>query len=263
QYNLSNNINVYGNVSQAYRPVQYNDLIPLASIDKIDADMKDSHGYQADFGFRGSIQDILRFDAGVYLLSYVDRIGTITLKDSTSTSYNYKTNTGTSEAKGVEIYIEFHPLNLTGLGSAGDISIFTSTSTDHALYKAGSKIVKNGENTDIGGNKLENAPEFISRSGFTYSYKRISFTVLYSYTSQFFSDAANTKFTTSGISGIVPGYGVFDFSGVVDFGQFNLNVGVNNFTGEKYFTRRISTYPGPGILPGDGRTFYIGVGAKI
>ncbi|MEP6647504.1 MAG: TonB-dependent receptor [Saprospiraceae bacterium] len=263
QYNLSNNINVYGNVSQAYRPVQYNDLIPLASIDKIDAGMKDSHGYQADFGFRGSVKDILRFDAGVYLLSYVDRIGTVTLKDSLGSSYNYKTNTGTSEAKGAEIYVEFHPLNLLGSGSIGDISIFTSTSTDYALYKPGSMIVKSGENTDIGGNKLENAPDFISRTGITYSYKRISFTVLYSYTSSFFSDAANTKFTASGISGIVPGYGVFDFSGVVDFGQFSLNVGVNNFTDVKYYTRRISTYPGPGILPGDGRTFYVGVGAKF
>lgn len=263
QYNLSNNINLYANISQAYRPVQYNDLIPLASIDKIDADMKDSHGYQADFGIRGSIKDVLRFDAGIYLLSYVDRIGTITLKDSMGSSYNYKTNTGTSEAKGVEVYIEFHPLNLTESGSIGDISIFTSTSTDQALYKAGSTIVKSGENTEIGGNKLENAPDFISRTGITYSYKRISFTLLYSYTGQFYSDASNTKFTTSGISGIVPSYGVFDFSGVVDFGLFNLNVGVNNFTGEKYFTRRISTYPGPGILPGDGRTFYIGVGAKI
>jgi Fe(3+) dicitrate transport protein len=31
----------------------------------------------------------------------------------------------------------------------------------------------------------------------------------------------------------------------------------------KYFTRRINMYPGPGILPADGRTFNIGFGLKL
>ncbi len=263
QYNLSNHVNVYANVSQAYRPVQYSDLVPLASIDLVDPDMKDSHGYQADLGIRGSIKDYLRFDAGVYYLSYIDRIGTITLQDTNGVKYNYKTNTGTTEAKGIEVYVEFHPLNLTRIQSIGDISIFTSTSTDHALYKSGSHIIIGGENKDISGNRLENAPDFISRTGLTYSYKRVSLTMLYSYTSEIFSDAANTEFAASGISGIVPGYGVFDLSGVVEFGKFNVNFGINNLTNEAYFTRRISTYPGPGILPGDGRTFYVSLGAKL
>jgi Fe(3+) dicitrate transport protein len=164
QYNFSSQVNIYANFSQAYRPVQYNDLIPLASLDQIDPDMKDSHGYQADLGIRGSIKDILRFDAGVYYLYYADRIGTITLKDSSGNNYNYKTNTGTSAAKGLEAYLEFHPLNWANLHSIGDISIFTSTSTDDAVYLDGSTLIVNGENIDISGNKLENAPDFITRT---------------------------------------------------------------------------------------------------
>jgi Fe(3+) dicitrate transport protein len=263
QYTISHLINLYTNVSQAYRPVQYNDLIPLGSLDQIDPDMKDSHGYQADLGIRGSIKDIVRFDAGLYYLAYSDRIGTISLHDANGQSFIYKTNTGNSAAKGVEVFVEFHPFTLFNNQTIGDISLFTSTSTDHALYKAGSVIIFNGENKDIEGNKLENAPDLISRNGITYSYKKVSLTVLYSYTSKFYSDAGNTEHSATGITGIVPAYGLFDLSGVIEFGKFNLSYGINNLTGITYYTRRINTYPGPGILPGDGRTFYLGFGAKI
>jgi Fe(3+) dicitrate transport protein len=36
-----------------------------------------------------------------------------------------------------------------------------------------------------------------------------------------------------------------------------LESGINNLLNEKYFSRRITMYPGPGILPADGRTFYV------
>jgi Fe(3+) dicitrate transport protein len=44
--------------------------------------------------------------------------------------------------------------------------------------------------------------------------------------------------------------------------NYRLGAGINNFTNEHYFNRRITMYPGPGILPADGRTFYISFGVK-
>lgn len=262
QYDISNHVNVYANFSQAYKPILYSDLVPSATLDVVDPDITDSHGYQADLGIRGSIRDVLRFDAGLYYLYYADRVGTITLKDSAGNNYNYRTNTGTTEAKGLEAFVEFHPLDWMGVTSIGDISIFSSTSTDHAVYIRGN-VVANGENIDIKGNKLENAPDLISRSGVTWSYKRVSLTGQYSYTSSIYSDASNAESSKNAITGIVPAYGIFDLSGVIDLGKFSLGGGINNLTDEKYFTRRINTYPGPGILPGDGRTFYLSFGAKF
>ena len=263
QYNISNHVNIYANLTQAYKPVLYSDLVPSATLDVVDPDLKDSYGYQADLGIRGSVRDILRFDVGAYYLYYADRIGVISLKDSSGNTYNYRTNTGTTTAKGVETFVEFHPFNWFGISSYGDISIFTSTSTDHAVYLKGSQVVANGQNIDIGGKKLENAPDLISRSGITYSYKKVSVTCQYSFTGETYSDATNTEFSANAITGIVPAYGIFDLNGVVDFGKFNLKGGINNLTDKKYFTRRINTYPGPGILPGDGRTYYISFGVKI
>ena len=43
--------------------------------------------------------------------------------------------------------------------------------------------------------------------------------------------------------------------------RYELTLGVNNLTGARYFTKRTGEYPGPGILPGIGRSLYAGVRA--
>jgi Fe(3+) dicitrate transport protein len=35
-----------------------------------------------------------------------------------------------------------------------------------------------------------------------------------------------------------------------------LEVSCNNVLDQRYFTRRAEAYPGPGIIPADGRSFY-------
>jgi Fe(3+) dicitrate transport protein len=44
--------------------------------------------------------------------------------------------------------------------------------------------------------------------------------------------------------------------------NYNLRSGINNLTDETYATRRAEVTR-PGILPGEGRTFFISVGAKF
>jgi Fe(3+) dicitrate transport protein len=43
----------------------------------------------------------------------------------------------------------------------------------------------------------------------------------------------------------------------------NLKAGINNVLDERYFTRRAGGYPGPGLLPADGRTYFVSLGAKF
>ncbi len=48
-----------------------------------------------------------------------------------------------------------------------------------------------------------------------------------------------------------------DFSARYQFKKyFQLEAGVNNLLNNQYYTRRATAYPGPGILPSDGITFY-------
>jgi len=44
---------------------------------------------------------------------------------------------------------------------------------------------------------------------------------------------------------------------------YNLQAGMNNIGDKKYFTLRADEYPGPGIIPSIGRSFYIGISAKF
>ena len=47
------------------------------------------------------------------------------------------------------------------------------------------------------------------------------------------------------------------------FKNFTFESGINNLLNEKYFTRRATGYPGPGIIPSSPRTFYLTVEIKI
>ena len=80
-----------------------------------------------------------------------------------------------------------------------------------------------------------------------------------------FTDANNTTTpSANGVTGLLDDYRVFDLSTEYKFlKNYNIRAGINNLFDEEYATRRAGGYPGPGILPGEGRTFYISIGAKF
>jgi Fe(3+) dicitrate transport protein len=87
---------------------------------------------------------------------------------------------------------------------------------------------------------------------------------LISSTAKSFGDAANSKTPSAdAIAGIIPAYTVMDWSSTLKIRNFNIKVGVNNLSDERYFTKRTDEYPGPGIIPSIGRSFYLGFGVKF
>ncbi|HYM93249.1 MAG TPA: hypothetical protein VET23_03865, partial [Chitinophagaceae bacterium] len=83
------------------------------------------------------------------------------------------------------------------------------------------------------------------------------------YISDAFGDAANIRVSNNPIAGYIPAYTVSDFSSTYKINNYSIKFGVNNLTGKSYFTRRTDEYPGPGIIPAVGRSFYIGFTAKL
>lgn len=260
QYQLNKTVQLYGNISQAYRPYLYSNITPATQLDKIDPNLKDSKGYDIDFGIRGNINSLLWFDINPYYFYYGDRVGLLAFTGSDNANHLLTTNIGNSVSKGVEIYTESM---LWRQGYIAYLSLFNSLAYNHSRYVTGS-INKNGVNTNIKGNSVENAPVWIEKAGLNFKYQNLSTCIQYSYTSKCFNDALNTLSSTNGVTGLIPAYHVWDW----DFNwqisnQFSISVGINNFTNEKYFNRRITMYPGPGILPADGRTFYITAKIKM
>lgn len=270
EYHTSQATEIYANITQAYRPVQFADLTAPPTTDVIDQDLKDAKGYNADIGYRGKIQNYLFFDAGIYYLQYNNRIGIIVQQRTDGSFYNYRTNVGNSSSKGFEGLIEFSPVKaFSKKQNRFDLSAFASYSYTDAKYGNLLVITKNSSNqlveTNLKNKKVENAPANILRSGITVLYAGFSLTGQLSYTGKSFADANNTITPTANAqNGLIPAYTVFDLTAVYKHNdRFNIKAGINNLGNQKYFTRRASGYPGPGALPADGRTCFVSVSAKF
>ena len=259
-YKLSQRMEFYGGTAQAYHPMLFKDLFPASLYEKVDPAIKDAKGYNAEMGFRGTWR-FLRWDITAFLLQYKNRFGTLSLTDNTGSFYTYRTNIGNSLTKGLEIFAEAG----FSLGEKAALSVFTSTSFTHARYTHA--VVKSGTvNRDIRGNKVESAPDLITRNGATFKMSRFSITALFSYTAATYADALNTVQPAAGTGavGLVPAYCLLDMNvGLRLSKMLELKLNASNITNRQYFTKRPSFYPGPGIWPSDGRNFSASVGIKL
>jgi Fe(3+) dicitrate transport protein len=254
QYKITSSTNLYANISQAYRPIDYSALTPFGVISKIDPHMKDSYGYNADFGWRGTVKNFLNFDIGGFYLAYNRRIGLITQTDALGNPFTLRTNVANSVNKGIETYVEINPVKmLTKNSKIGSIGFFNSFAYINAKYVSG----------EFKGKWVEYAPNYINRFGITYSFKNFSATYQLSNTGKSYGDANNTISSHNAVIGIVPAYKVMDLSVSYKIKNYNIKGGINNLADARYFTKRTDEYPGPGIIPSIGRSFYISFGAKF
>ncbi len=248
-YKPSEAIDFYGGWSQTYRPMIFKDLTPTEVYERVDPNLKDADGYNAEVGVRG-MWNFLKWDITGFLLQYNNRFGTIGLTDTNNQFYTFRTNIGNSMTKGFEIFIQ----GSWAMSNNADLSIFTSTSIMDGKYTSGS--LKSGtSNIEISGNKIESVPSLISRNGVTFRHGKFSVSGLYSYTGESFADAFNTILpSANGALGIVPSYGIFDINATFKFSnKFEIKGSLNNVTDKQYFTKRPLFYPGPGIWSSDGR----------
>ena len=254
QYKTNSLTNFYANISQAYRPTDYSNLTPFGSIVSVDANLKDALGYNADFGFRGAVKNYLNFDIGGFYLAYNNRIGIIEKADSQGNSLPFRTNIANSVHKGIESYIEFNPVKAFSKNTHWTFSFFNSLAIIDAQYTTG----------EFEGKQVEYAPKLINRLGITFGVGSFTTTYLISSTAKSYSDASNAEVASAdAVAGVIPAYTVSDWSGVYKIKNVNLKFGVNNLTDLRYFTKRTDEYPGPGIIPSQGRSFYIGIGTKF
>lgn len=253
EYKISTNTNLYANISQSYRPIDYSQITGFGITSKIDPNLKDANGYNADLGYRGTVNNYLNFDIGLFYLAYNQRIGTILINPGTINEYTLRTNVANSVHKGLESYIEFNLLKYLNTNSKKGLSVFHSLSFIDAKYTSG----------EFAGNRVEAAANYINRVGLMYVDKKLSGSIQMNNTGDAFGDATNARKSDDPVAGYIPAYTVFDISATYRISRYSLKAGINNFTDKAYFTRRTDEYPGPGIIPSTGRSFYIGIAAKF
>lgn len=251
------NNELYFNVSQNYRSINFNDMRIVNPNLIVDPQLKDESGLSMDLGFRGNENNKWSYDITFFLLKYNNRIGTLLMSDTTTYQvYRYRTNISDSRNMGLECFAETDIIQWVKSSWKFQLKYFVNLSYIQAIYLE-------GKDPSLSGNKVEYVPTWNVKTGLQLKRDNLSTSVQYSYLSEQFSDASNALQTSNAVSGIIPAYAVMDISMDYFYNQFKFSFGVNNVLNELYFTRRAEGYPGPGIIPADPRTFYLGLQYSI
>lgn len=259
-YKVSQKTDAYANFSQNYSPISFGDIVILQPGMKVDPNLKDVKGYNFDLGYRGQYKNLFNFDVSVFYLLYKNRVGNLLQTDGGGNVYQYKTNISDSRSVGAEMYAEMNFLRLLSRYPYKEdkFSFYASMAYTNAQY-----INPSPDHRQFEGKRVEYAAQWIDRYGIVFLFNKISGSIQYSYTDPEFSDATNARSSNDGIVGIIPSYHVVDLTAGYTFHQWKLSASINNLTNEMYFTRRTTGFPGPGIIPSQGRAFYCTLQFKL
>lgn len=263
-YKLKQNVEFYGNISQNYRAINFNDMRISNPNQAVDKDLKDEYGFNADLGVKGSYKGIFNYKATLFYLSYNRRIGNIQSERPNAENpliiepYTLRTNVGNARVLGIETYLEADIWKLIARQPKSPFSamVFANVSLLDGRYTKTS-------NTFASGKQLEFVAPFVIRTGVQLGYQSFGLSYQYSYTARHYTDATNATWVPTAVVGEIPAYGVMDVSASYEWKWFRLQAGVNNLLNEQYFTRRATSYPGPGILPADGISYYVTLRFKL
>lgn len=244
----------YANLSQNYRSITFSDMRISNPSSVIDENMKDEKGYSADLGLRSRNTSFWNYDLSFFYLNYNNRIGEVQFYDEANRILRMRTNVGQAVVWGLESYAEADLYKLLRPDAKDfSASVFGNLALIRSAYRK-SRMV------GVQGNEVEFVPDVNLKSGVKLGYRTVKASFQLTHLSSQFSDATNA--TDGGISsvvGLIPAYTVMDVSLSYQLRKLKFEGNINNLGNTMYFTRRATGYPGPGILPSDGRSFYLTV----
>ena len=258
-YKANKSLEVYGNFSQNYRSVTFNDIRITNPSLTVDPNITDEKGFTADLGVRGTYNRVLRYDVGAFFLSYEDRLGVILRAVSDIQQERFRGNIGDAVTYGVESFIDWNIWNTFSEDRNVRVSVFSNLAITDSEYTS-------SQENNVEGNKVEFIPRINLKTGLNFGYKDFLGSLQYTYLSKQFTDATNSELdfaSQSGIVGEIPAYDILDLSLSYTYKMFRLETGINNVLDNSYFVRRATGYPGPGIIPSQPRTWYAGLQFKF
>ena len=256
-YKPMNFIEFYGNISENYRSVTFADISIYNPSYAIDPNITDESGMTIDIGSRGNIKNLISYDFSLFKLSYNDRIGFVQKLMKDGRVKTERGNIGNAKIFGIESLVDFDLKKIFINNENYSLNYFINVSFIDSEYSS-------SEIPGIKGKKVEFVPKSNLKTGLRVGYGDFMFSSQYSYMSKQFTDSSNAiSGNLSGVIGQIPSYKILDLSTSYYFKNFTFESGVNNLLNEKYFTRRATGYPGPGIIPSSPRTFYFTIEIKI
>jgi len=253
-YRNKKHLEAFANYTRNYRPITYSDLRIQNPSLKIDPQLQDERGWNADLGLRGASGKTLRYDASLFVLAYANRIGEVLRADEAPLylPYRFRTNVGRSLSRGIESYVEWEPTAKRRVKQPLRLMMFVNAAYMQAEYTE-------SDEPSVSGKQIEYAPAAVVRTGVSLEWRGLRLGLQQHYTSKQYADASNADFSSNASIGRIPAYHVGDLSLKYSRKHWAIDGGCNNLWDARYFTRRAVAYPGPGILPSPPRSFYVGI----
>lgn len=251
-------VDIYSNISQNYRSITFSDMRISNPSSVIDPDLQDEKGYSFDLGIRSEGTTLFNYDVSLFYLNYNNRIGEVEFYDDQNRVMRNRTNIGQAIIRGLEAYGE---ADLIGLAypDQEDWSgvVFNNIALIHSRYKS-------SELAGVTGKEVEFVPKVNLKSGVRLGYRNVKASFQYTHLSGQYTDATNADVgTVSAVIGAIPAYSVMDLSLSYQYNKWRVEGSMNNLGDQMYFTRRATGYPGPGILPSDGRSYFLTLQLKL
>jgi Fe(3+) dicitrate transport protein len=236
-YHLTDDSQIYANISEAYKPVTFNESVPTGdNISTISEDIDASKIINYELGYRGNTNR-LNWDASAFFIRYENAFGQV--------GTNFE-NTGAGEHKGLDLASEVKLSEIfTTLKPRGNFNFYANLAYLEARFTRGSLEDKTPQY----------APKTITRVGIIHSredkYKVALMGVM---VDRHFGDDGNTD------NFKISSYTVLDLTG-----DYNLNkswivsAGINNLLDKEYYSR----VRADGINWALGRNYYAGATYKF
>src|SRR4029453_573393 len=214
-------VELYGTVSQAYRPITYGELVPTAASSVVNGDLKEGEALQFEYGVRGKPWPFLNFDVGGFYFTFDDQVGEVILPNGFTSTQNI----GDARYIGFEAATELDILSLINGGAPspyGNLLLYGNVTLLDAEFTSGPNK----------GNTPAYAPDYQAKTGFIYNYKnpfKISFLgtrIVYE-----FGDDGDS------FEGFIPAYNVWDLTAEFRFwkGRAGVFAGIRNLFDESYW----------------------------
>ena len=237
-YALTKKSELYSNFSQSFKPVTYQDTLPLGPTDQVNGDIDEAELNSAEVGVRGTPLSFLTFDTSLFYTEFSNQFGRVG---------QVITNTGKGRYYGVDISSELSISKLFDkafdanmVSNVGMLSLYGNASLLNAEFTGGT----------LDGKTPQYAPDYLIRSGLQYEpFEQTRIKLSSTIISSHFADDGNTA------NRFIASYKVWDLIGDVRLNDyFSINAGINNLFDAKYFSRIRSN----GIDPALPRNLYAG-----
>ena len=243
EYEITDGAEVYANVSQGYKPPQFDDLAPTGNNTLPATSLDEGKSWTYEAGLRGIPASWARYDASFFVTNYDNYFGTVTVGSNTQ-----RQNVGRALYYGFEVGGEVDVIGWADpalAAQAGSLSLTGNASFLSAEFEEG----------PFKGREPAYAPNYLLRVGPVYRWPgRVKLSLLGTLVeSHYWADDNGAGAT--GTTG-VPAYAVWDLTGEVNVWKDAAKVifGVNNLFDERYYSRVRSD----GIEPALDRNFYLG-----